>query len=291
MSRSFWQDTATHAAESFVKGRGIETLPVCPFSIAKDLDIDVRPLPRRSHPGVSGMLLRQGNAFGILYATYLDNDGFQRFSIGHELGHYHLPSHPESVLRDGFHTSYAGFTSKDRYELEADHFAAGLLMPGFLFDPAMDKVARGLDAIEALSDQCVTSRTATAIRYAQRTPDAVAIVVSAGHVIDYCFMSDSFREIPGLDWLRKGSPLPHSSVTHSFNSNTENIARGERADGEQILQNWFGGHIQAELFEEVVGLGSYGRTLTVLTASDLPDLEEIEEEEELRDSWEPRFKR
>lgn len=80
-------------------------------------------------------------------------------------------------------------------------------------------------------------------------------------------------------------------MTHSFNSDTANIARGERADGKQILQNRFGGHIQAGLFEEVVGLGSYGRILTVLTASDLRDLEEIEEEEELRDSWEPRFKR
>ena len=291
MFRTLVQNTATHAAESLVKERGIVTLPVCPFSIAQDLGIDVRPLPRRSHPGVSGMLLRNGNEFGILYATYLDNDGFQRFSIGHELGHYHLPNHPEIVLRDGLHTSYAGFISKDRYELEADHFAAGLLMPGFLFDPAMDKVASGLDAIEALSDQCATSRTATAIRYALRTPDAVAIVVSAGQKIDYCFMSDSFREIPGLDRLRKGSPLPHSSVTHRFNSDTAKIARGERANGEQLLQNWFGGNFKVELFEEVIGLGGYGKTLTVLTASDLPDLEEIEEEEELRESWEPRFKR
>lgn len=32
---------------------------------------------------------------------------------------------------DGEADGYAGFTSKDRYELEADHFAAGLLIPGF----------------------------------------------------------------------------------------------------------------------------------------------------------------
>jgi hypothetical protein len=40
-----------------------------------------------------------------------------------------------------------------------------------------------------------------------------------------------------------------------------------------------------------MGLGGYDRTLTVLTAPDIPDLEEIEEEDELRESWEPRFKR
>ena len=79
------------------------------------------------------------------------------------------------------------------------------------------------------------------------------------------------------------------TTLNSFNSDTAKIARGERTNGEQLLQNWFGGNFRVELFEEVIGLGGYGKTLTVLTASDLPDLEEIEEEEELRESWEPRF--
>ncbi|MGB8741579.1 MAG: hypothetical protein WCD52_15455, partial [Xanthobacteraceae bacterium] len=35
---------------------------------------------------------RHGNAFGILYATHVPSEGFQRFSVGHELGHYFLGS-------------------------------------------------------------------------------------------------------------------------------------------------------------------------------------------------------
>lgn len=290
MTSFAWQAAATHEAELFVRELGIDALPVCPFSIAKELDIDVRPLPLRSR-GVSGMLLRHGNDFGILYATYLDNEGFQRFCVSHELGHYRLPGHPESVLINGMHTSYAGFVSKDRFELEADHFAAGLLMPRSLFDPVLHKAGDGLDAIETLANQCVTSMTATAIRYAQRTPNVVAVVVSAGHQIDYCFMSDALKEIRGLDWLRKGSSIPRGTVTYSFNEDPNNVVQAQRADGETTIQDWFGGSLRVEMFEEVLGLGSYRKTLTVLSVSQIPNPEELEEEEELTESWTPRFRR
>jgi glycerol-3-phosphate dehydrogenase len=46
-----------------------------------------------------------------------------------------------------------------------------------------------------------------------------------------------------------------------------------------------------ELREEVVGLGNWGRTLTVLTADDLPDLDVEREDEEIVESWKPRFRR
>jgi hypothetical protein len=281
---------AAREAEALIRELRINALPVCPFAIARELDIEVRPLPR-SQRGVSGMLLRSHGCFGILYATYIDNDGFKRFSIGHEIGHYRLPGHPESVLPDGSHKSRAGFVSKDRYELEADYFSAALLMPDQLFDSAMDSAGSGLAAIEMVSGRCITSLTATAIRYAQRTSDGTAIVVSAGRSIDYCFMSDSLREVRGLDWIRKGSLIPRSSVTFGFNAAPSNIQLGERADGQSSLQDWFGGNLEIEFDEEVIGLGAYGKTLTVLTAPDLPDAEEIEEKDDLTESWAPRFRR
>ncbi len=237
------------------------------------------------------MLLRHGNEFGILYATYLENEGFQRFSIGHELGHYYLPGHPESILSVGPHTSYAGFISKDRYELEADHFAAGLLMPGFLFNPAMDKAGLGLNAIKLLADNCNTSLTSTAIRYAQHTPEAAAVIVSTGNKINYCFMSTTLHEVQGLSWLRKGTPLPLYTLTRTFNSDTNNVVLAKQVEGNTNLQDWFGGDLDIEMLEEVVGLGSYGRTLTVLSISSLPDQEDLEEENELIESWVPRFHR
>lgn len=290
MGRTLWETASTRRAEQFILEQGIDSLPICPFEIADQLDISVEPLPPQSK-GVSGMLLRQDKYYGIMYATYIDNEGFQRFCVSHELAHYLLPGHPESVLVDGMHTSQAGFVSKNRYELEADHFAAGLLMPKNLFGTAMDKAGDGLAAIEKLSNDCLTSLTATAIRYAQQTPEAVAIVVSIGSKIDYCFMSDSLRELPGLDWPHKGMPLPLSVITRKFNSDNSNILLSRRDENETTLQDWFGSSLDIEMYEEVIGLGQYEKTLTVLSASEIPDLDEIEDEEALIESWTPRFRR
>ena len=128
---------AGRRAEKLIAERGVTALPVDVETIAHEEGILVTAMP--SHiTGVSGMLQKSGENFGIGYATFVDNPGFQRFSIGHELGHYFLEGHPEALLRDGPHQSRAGFSSGDRYELEADHFAASLLMPNPLFARALD---------------------------------------------------------------------------------------------------------------------------------------------------------
>lgn len=164
-------------------------------------------------------------------------------------------------------------------------------MPSFLFDPAMEKTQSGLMAVESLSAMCETSLTATAIRYAQQTHDPVAIIVSEANKVDYRFLSDEMRELKGLSWIKKDAPLAKDTVTYRFNLHKNNILNGHKAEGEASFSHWFGCNHSYELYEEVVGLGRYGKTLTVLTAEDLPDQKEIEDEEELLESWTPRFKR
>lgn len=229
--------------------------------------------------------------FGIKYATYVDNLGFQNFCVAHELGHYSIPGHPEALLSNGFHQSHAGFISDNKYELEADHFAAGLLMPGYLFDKALNSSQIGLAAIEQLSLDCQTSLTATAIRYAQRTPDPIAVIVSEGSTILYCFMSDELREIRQLNWIRQNTPLPQNSYTYEFNQSDSNVSKCLRTNGSTTLSEWFSCELEYEVFEEVIGLGGYGKTLTVLSLEVIPDQEEIDEEDKLIDSWNPKFKR
>jgi len=218
--------------------------------------------------------------------------GFQNFSVAHELGHYFLPGHIEAVLSDHeVHESSAGFASWDRYELEADHFAASLLMPQNLFVSAMSRSGPGLAAIEGLAHLCKTSLTATAIRYTQCTDEPMAIVLSTGKQINYCFMSDSLKEVEGLDWIRKRDLLPKNTATFLFNQDTDLVHGADRTDDTSNLQDWFGGCHSIAITEEVIGLGKYGKTLTVLTASNLPDQEKIEEEEDLIESWKPKFRR
>jgi Zn-dependent peptidase ImmA (M78 family) len=283
--------TASTAANRVIRERGITTLPVDPIAIAKAVGIEVFSKPAAS-AGVSGMLIRHGNQFAIAYATHIDSPGFQHFSVAHELGHYFLEGHVDAVIGpDGIHQSHAGFSSDDRYEIEADHFASALLMPDTLFTAAMSRAGEGLTAIETLSALCVTSLTATAIRYAQGAEDAAAVVMSTGKRINYCFMSKALLEIAGPNRIKKGEALPPGCPTELFNRDSGRVSRAERTTGESDLQDWIGGPHSVALTEEVVGLGGYGRTLTVLTTQEAVDPDELQEEVELIESWKPRFRR
>ena len=46
------------------------------------------------------MLLRHANKFVIIYAKHVANEGFQRFSVGHDLGYYFLSGYFDHVLTD-----------------------------------------------------------------------------------------------------------------------------------------------------------------------------------------------
>jgi hypothetical protein len=289
MARVNPYEHAAWEAERVVREHGISRLPVDPFAIANRNRIEVVQKPA-SDRGVSGMLIRLGDQFAIAYASHIDSTGFRRFSVSHELGHYFLPGHIDAVFADGeTHTSRAGFISQDRYEREADYFAATLLMPNALFSAALRRAGEGLKAVENLAAACETSLPATAIRYAQCSRDATAIAVSTAGRIDYCFMSAPLADLEGIGWIRKNQPLPRASVTWEFNRNPERIRRADRTAGETPFQDWFGGPYRIQVTEEVIGLGSYGRTLTVLGGIELPD--EEDSDEALEESWTPRFRR
>lgn len=285
-----WQQNVQKLGEELVRRYGISSFPISPFEIARHLGIDIEPLPA-DEKSVSGMLLESNNNFGIMYATYIDQIGFQHFSIAHEIGHYSIPGHPEKLLKTGIHRSHAGFTSDERCELEADHFAASLLMPSHLFDPALNKQQSGYKGIEQLAQLCQTSLTATAIRYTQRTPDAVAIVISDKKTIDYCFMSPALKDIEGLTWIAKNTPVPKNTATYRFNLADVNVRNGNFVECDTSFEEWFGGSKPFELYEEVKGLGSYGKTLTVLSADKILAREEIDEDDEIVKSWEIKFRK
>jgi Zn-dependent peptidase ImmA (M78 family) len=279
-------------AKEVVLDQHITALPVCPFAIAQDRGIVVQPKPMKE-TGCSGMLIRLRNEFGILYATHLQNEGFERFSIAHELGHYFLPDHPEHVLRHGAHQSYAGFGSRDAYEREADFFASSLLMPPGLFRAAAARYSEGLDAITSLADVCKVSLTASAISYAKHGHAAVAVILSTGGVIDCCFQSDAMKSAR-VGWLRPGRPVPRDTLTRQIGDDRERLAAAECLKGDIQLQDWFGEAPPASATEEVVGLGRYGKVLTIIHCSRLTArAEEIEidgdDETSLIESWTPLF--
>ena len=81
-------------------------------------------------------------------------------------------------------------------------------------------------------------------------------------------------------------------ATFAFNQNLDNVRRAERDEGRADLQHWFGGDRSLSATEQIIGLGKYNKTLTVLTALDIEEqIEELDEDGELVASWTPRFRR
>lgn len=261
---------AESQAENLVKQLRIASFPIDPIEIAEQYGILCKS---EVIQGFFGCLVKQGDDFGIIYSSKFNNEGFIRFTVAHELGHYFLPFHPELLFPqgNGIHKSHNGFTSSDIHELEADHFAAGLLMPRHLFIKALEKESiPGFYAIESLSEKCKTSITATAIRYATIVDYPVALIVSSNDRIEYSFMSDKMKtKIQGASWLTRGERIPPQSQTAAFNEDQNNILSGTKIESASYLDAWFSGAPSEEVNEDVVGLGQYGKTLTVLFCEEL----------------------
>ena len=121
-------------AKDTLHQHGLYSIPVDPVVLANKLGIRVNNA-KFSEPSLAAMLAKRGNSIWIL----LDESGSpsrKRFSIAHELGHHflHLESDGEIVDRnaDLFRVSeYATseLTPERRREIEANQFAAALLMP------------------------------------------------------------------------------------------------------------------------------------------------------------------
>jgi Zn-dependent peptidase ImmA (M78 family) len=284
---------AMELGEKLALEAGYTAFPIDPRAIAKSKDIKIEAKPPETK-GISGALILAGDAATIIYSTEHENEGFENFSIAHEIGHYCIPGHPEEILKSGgVHISKADFTQGGSLiELEADHFASGLLMPSSLTKDFLSKHQVGLAGVLELANVARCSRTAAAIRAAECSSYPIAIIVSREDEISYAFMSDSFKRLgEKLAFLRKGTPLP-DTATRAFNADPKNVLLTKQQHDTTTLYDWFDGSRKIGLDEEIVGLGRYGYTLTILTSEELPndpDDDPEETDEEFKERWTPRF--
>ena len=127
------------------------------------------------------------------------------------------------------------------------------------------------------------------------TRDALAVVQATNGQIDVCFYSDRFKDLGRLPFIKKGTPLPHSTLTREFHKDEANIRHGVATEDRTRFADWFG--IDGpEVREQVKGLGTYGKTL-ILPSCDVrsddefnPD-DQADDDECLREHWTPRFHR
>ncbi len=278
-------------AEGIVQEKEFRSFPIDPFKIAEQEDILVQAKPP-DVKGMSGCIIFNSDSVGIIHASNIKNEGFVNFTIAHELGHYFIEGHPEEIMKtSAMHLSRSNFTRGDiSIEIEADHFASSLLMPSRLTRNLLTESQIGLEGIKCLQSAARSSLTSAAIRAAECSSFPVSIIVSKGDEVSYCFMSDSFKQLGRLSFLAKGKKLP-PSATLEFNKNKDNVAMARERCDKTSLFNWFGETKAIDLDEEIIGLGEYGYTLTVLSSEELAISDEEDEdfEEKLIESWKPRF--
>lgn len=191
-------------AQLFRQHRGLIDVRCCSLEqILADDEIELTSSDF-GHPGYAACLVRTEGGCGIVLPNG-QTGGRRRFSIGHELGHYHIPTH--STV-SGFCTEAdlrAAEGDSRLREWEANDFAAELLMPRRLF--AADADAREVSvasAIELASTSYYNvSVMAAARRIVDTTRHAAAIVVSAYGRVEWSRRSEAFRF-----WL----PGPHDRV-------------------------------------------------------------------------------
>ena len=148
------------------------------------------------------------------------------------------------------------------------------------------------ESLEATADMarlCRISLTATAIRYIEQASVRVAVIMSSDGAIDICFMSGELKDFDNIEWPQKSQSLPAGVETDAFNRDPANVTHARRREGETDLRDWFGGHRSIPGVEEVVGLGTYGKTLTILSSHVFADDED--EDEELKNRWDYGFTR
>jgi len=137
-------------------------------------------------PGIEACLVPQVGGWVILTATdpsspINTSPRRRRFTIGHELGHFWLPSHKGRPFYCRSSDIEALFGETRLQEREANHFSAEVLMPADLFEKDMAALdERGLyAAVDVLSSREYynTSRLATLLRYAELTCRPLMVAV------------------------------------------------------------------------------------------------------------------
>lgn len=125
------------AARELLEAQGIRKAPIPVDKIAKALGVQIRYSPLDEE--LSGMIYIN-DGIPIIGVNALHHPNRQRFTIAHELGHYmlhrsmlsnevHVDKQFKILMRDS-----KSSTGTDVMEVEANKFAAELLLPEFLIE-------------------------------------------------------------------------------------------------------------------------------------------------------------
>lgn len=241
----------------------------------------------RTLRGAEARLVRKGGTGIITVDKSILEEGRKRFAVAHDLGHFEL--HRESQLLFCTEQDMVVWNENKPQEIEANEFAANMLMPRSLFLSRIGKEKPNLDIVKSLAEEFRTSLTATAVRYAHLSSEPCAAVISKDGVIK---------------WYRKSSDFRHHVKVG--NALTTNTYAGDYFDGCDVPVKpmkvpafaWLAGNVdgEAEIMEHSLAFTRYNVVLSLLWIYEdvRPSWQRDEDEKEpvdLTDSFTPEGRR
>jgi Zn-dependent peptidase ImmA (M78 family) len=157
--------------------------------------------------------------------------GRERFSVGHELGHWEMHRGRSFACRSD--DPDRNLTSDKPREREADEYSAHLLMPAAFFGPAIKALGKpGFKDLDDLSVDYRTSLLATVIRLADIDTLPVIVACYSDQGLKW---SKSAKHVPRRWWLR--SQLDDDSFAHGLLTAGTRIASARKQPGEVWFEN------------------------------------------------------
>ncbi|WP_372519991.1 ImmA/IrrE family metallo-endopeptidase [Qipengyuania mesophila] len=208
-------------------------------ALCRQLDIhEIREIDTSAYE--AAIIMDEYKADGSILLARSSSAKRKRFSIGHELGHFLLPTHlPKS---GGFSCSHgdlktdgAGATNRHaRIEAEANRFAAHLLMPPRKIRANLGTPRPDLTEVSRLSDEFFVSKEAMARSYVDAHRETLALVFLHHGKIKRFYKPDDF---PFLDVII-GNEVPEDSVASDHGYHPAQASEMEECDPCIWLGEW-----------------------------------------------------
>jgi Zn-dependent peptidase ImmA (M78 family) len=219
----------------------------------------IKKIEAFSSQGFEGALVANATkSEGAIFYSALSPRPRQRFTIGHELGHFLLPWHRQTSFQCTAE-DFAANTNKD-WESQANRFSAELLLPAPLVKARLRTFKDPeLSHLTSLRDEFETSLEAAARRAVELSEYACAVVFSKDNTVRYSVKSSHFEE-----WIApgKGDRLPTKSPSRLSTSDPD---EWHEIDAYWWLRERRGGDAQPESVFEQTLVQEGGHKLTLLS--------------------------
>jgi hypothetical protein len=226
----------------------------------RDIAMTLGALVRERYlQGCEARLVRKGDIGIISVNSLIPEEGRKRFAIAHEIGHFILHTGTQLILcnEDDMHI----WKESKAQEIEANEFAANLLMPQEIFIRFIRTGQPTLNMVSELAKEFRTTLTATALRYVGFTKEPCALVVSRDGFIKWYRKSECFSF-----HVKVGEKLSFDTYAFDYFDG----ANLPKEPNSVPARAWLTGEIdeESEIFEQSLSLGSYGAVLSLLWICD-----------------------